>query len=169
MPPTSDVTFADPLTVREYTSADWPAICRVHDASRVQELAAGGVDPRAFRPMTDVAEDDEFFKSKTVVACLGGHVAGFASWNGAYITWLYVNPRAQRRGIASRLLGYALQRIGPEAWTNIVAGNAAALALYRQAGFEVVWQRGGDCDGFACGTMRLALPTSRMHNPDARR
>ena len=169
MPPTPDATSADHLTIRPYMETDWATVCQIHDAARVQELAAGGVDPRAFRAMTEAAEADEFFDSETAVACLGDRVADFVSWNGPYITWLYVDPSSHRRGIGRGLLERALQRIGPEAWTNMIAGNGPALALYRQAGFEIVRERPGDCEGFPCGAMRLALPTSRMRDPDARR
>lgn len=157
------------VVFRGYTPADWPQVCRVHDLARVQELAAGGVDAGAFRPMRDAAEGDEFFVSETVVACAGDYLVGFVSWNGAYITWLYVDPGWQRRGVGRRLLAESLWRIGPGAWTNLIGGNAAALALYRRAGMEVVWARPGDCDGFPCVGMRLALPTSRMRDPAARR
>jgi ribosomal protein S18 acetylase RimI-like enzyme len=161
--------FDGPLTIRRYEQADWTEVCRIHDAARVQEMAAGQVDSRAFRPMTEAAEADEFFDSETAVGCRSGHVAGFVSWNGAYITWLYVDPSAQRRGIGRRLLQYALRQIGPEAWTSMIAGNDSALALYRQLGLEMVWERRSDCEGFPCGAVRLALPTSRMRDPNARR
>jgi ribosomal protein S18 acetylase RimI-like enzyme len=169
MPPTFDKNTADLFTIRPYTQADWPAVCRIHDAARIQELAAGNVDPRAFRTMIEAAARDEFFDSETVVACLGDAVVGFVSWNGAYLSWLYVEPAAQRRGIGGQLLQHALQRIGPEAWTNTLADNSAARTLYQRAGFEVVWIRPLDCDGFPCDAMRLALPTSRMRNPEAKR
>jgi [ribosomal protein S18]-alanine N-acetyltransferase len=169
MPATADDTAADAVSIRPYTVADWTAVCRVHDAARPQELAAGGVDPRAFRPMVEAAEGDEFFASETAVACIGHTVAGFISWNGAYITWLYVDPAFQRRGIGRQLLQHALRLIGPEAWTTMIAGNEPALRLYRGAGMEVVWTRRSECDGYGCGSMRLALPTSRMHDPAARR
>jgi ribosomal protein S18 acetylase RimI-like enzyme len=160
---------ADGLSLRQYTSGKWTAVCRIHDAARVQELAAGGVDARAFRPMTEAAEADEFFDSETTVACVGDRVAGFVSWNGGYISWLYVDPDAQRRGIGRRLLQHALQQIGPEAWTNMIAGNEPAMALYRRAGLEVVSTRPSDCDGYPCQAMRLSLPTSRMRDPNAKR
>jgi len=168
MPPTREA-LADSLTLRRYTPSDWAVVCRIHDAARIQELAAGGVDPRAFRPMTAAAEGDEFFDSETILACRGDAVVGFVSWNGSYITWLYVEPGVQRRGIGWRLLQHVLQQIGPEAWTNMIAGNGPALALYLRAGLEVVWTRPGDCDGYSCEAMRLALPTSRMRDPNARR
>src|SRR4051812_11378016 len=111
---------ADALTLRPYTTGDWPAVCGIHDAARVLELAAGRVDPRAFRAMTEVAAGEEFFDSEKIVACLGpmSTVAGFIAWRGDYITWLYVDPTLQRRGVGRRLLDHALQRFGPEAWTN---------------------------------------------------
>lgn len=157
------------MHLRPYTPADWDAICRIHDAARVQELAAGGVDPRAFKPMTAAAEGDEFFVSEVVVACVGEQVVGFVAWHGSYITWLYVDPAQQRRGIGRLLLEHALRTIGPEAWTSMIAGNEPALALYQSLGLEIVWQRPTLCDGFPCEGVRLALPTSRMHDPNASR
>jgi ribosomal-protein-alanine N-acetyltransferase len=159
----------DALAIRGYAPADWPQVCRVHDLARVQELAWGGVDARAFRTMEEAAEADEFFVSETLVACDGETVVGFISWNGSYITWLYVDPAYQRRAIGGRLLREALQQIGPDGWTNMIGGNEPALTLYRKAGMEVVWTRPSDIEGYACNGMRLALPTSRMHDPAARR
>jgi hypothetical protein len=99
MPPTPDMILSGDSAIRPYTELDWAAVCRIHDGARVQELAAAGVDPRAFRPMTEAAEADEFFDSETAVACLSDRVAGFVSWNGAYVTWLYIDSGTQRRGI----------------------------------------------------------------------
>jgi ribosomal protein S18 acetylase RimI-like enzyme len=155
--------------IRKYSPADWPHVCRVHDLARVVELRRGGVDARAFDAMADAAEGDEFFVSETLVACLEDVVVGFISWNGAYMTWLYVDPAYHRRGVGRRLVRAALQRIGPEAWTNSLGGNDAAVNLYRKSGMEIVWTRASLCDGYLCTTLRLALPTSRMRDPDARR
>lgn len=157
------------LIIRSYTPADWPQVCRVHDLARVQELTYGGVDPRAFRTMEVAAEADEFFVSETLVACLDDVVVGFVSWNGSYITWLYVEPSHQRRGIGRRLLQETLHRIGPEAWTNMLDGNEPALALYLQAGIEIVLTKPCTVEGFTCHGLRLALPTSRMRDPATKR
>lgn len=169
MPFTAHVSNFNDLLIRDYVPADWTQICRVHDAARLQELAAGAVDPRAFRPMADVAARDGFFASQTLVACDGIAVVGFVSWRDAYITWLYVEPRRQRRGVGRRLLENALRQIGPDAWTNMIAGNEPALALYRAVGMEVVCTRPGDCEGYSCNAMRLALPSSPMRDPAAER
>lgn len=164
------------VVLRSYTPDDWLAVCHVHDLARVHELARGGVDPRAFRTMAEAAEADEFFVSESLVACAAGGatgrtgaVIGFVSWNGAYVTWLYVDPAHCRRGIGRLLLDAALRRIGPEAWTTMIDGNAPALALYRSAGMEVVSSRTGHLEGYPCAGVRLALPTSRMRDPAAKR
>jgi GNAT superfamily N-acetyltransferase len=156
------------VVVRAYAPADWPALCRVHDAARVIELAHGGVDPRAFLPMEAAAGADGFFVSETLVACVDDDVVGFVSWRGAFVTWLYVAPGAQRRGVGRVLLHEALGRIGPEAWTTMLDGNEPALALYRAAGMEVVVTWPGDCEGYPCRVVRLALPGARMRDPAER-
>ena len=105
------------------------------------------------------------------VACTvysGGYEGLPAAW-GEFMTWLYVAPAWQRLGIGRRLLAEAIGRIGPQAWTSAIAHNAPAIALYRKAGFDVVSVRPGRCEGYACTGARLALPTSRMHDPMERR
>jgi ribosomal protein S18 acetylase RimI-like enzyme len=154
--------------IRDYCDDDWQAVCAVHDRARPHELA-GATDPRAFRPMAEEAEEEEFFDSRTLVACIEGRVVAFISFNGAYITWLYVDPDFHRLGIASRLLAEAMKHCGPQAWVNTMEGNAAAIAMYRKAGFELVKSFPSDCDGYPCTCLRLALPTSRMHDPTATR
>src|SRR3954447_10662311 len=148
------------VSIRPYHDEDWPAVCAVHDAARPDELA-GSVDPRAFRPMAEVAAAELFFEAETLVAWEGARVVGFVSFRGSYITWLYVDPGSYRRGIGRALLREAMKRCGPEAWVNTLAGNAAAIALYVGEGFAIVKRIDSDCDGYPCVTLRLALPTSR--------
>jgi ribosomal protein S18 acetylase RimI-like enzyme len=154
------------VSIRPYTPADWHAVCAIHDRSRPYELD-GATDPRAFHPMAEEAEEEHFFESQTLVACRGERVVGFVSFMGSYITWLYVDPEFHRQGIASALLARALEQCGREAWVNTMAGNDAAIALYRKAGFDLVKSFPSDCDGYPCTCVLLALPTSRMHDPDA--
>ena len=70
-----------------------------HDAARVIELAHGGVDPRALLPRVAAAEAGGFFVSETRVACIDDDVVAFVSWRGAFVTWPYVAPGAQRRRV----------------------------------------------------------------------
>lgn len=152
------------LSIRPYRAEDWPAVCAIHDRARPDELA-GSVDPRAFRPMAEVAGAELFFESETLVACGGARVVGFVSFSGSYVTWLYEEPAHYRRGIGRRLLREAMKRCGPDAWVNTLAGNAAAVALYVGEGFDIVKRIESECEGYPCVTLRLALPTSRMHDP----
>ncbi|MEM9006425.1 MAG: hypothetical protein AAGE59_23225 [Cyanobacteria bacterium P01_F01_bin.86] len=64
--------------------------------------------------MNEVAQVEEFCDSETMVACLD-NVVGFVSWNGSYITWLYVKPSVQQRGVGGKLPQHDLQQIGPDA------------------------------------------------------
>lgn len=133
------------------------------------EIQRAGVDARAFRPMEEVARDDEFFDSLTVVANERTEIVGFASWNEDYISWLYVHPEFHGRGIGRSLITAVLDRIGPDAWTNTMGGNEVSIGLFKSVGMELVFERPSDCEGFPCTVVRLALPTSPMHNPDKRR
>lgn len=157
------------MTTRSYAPTDWPDVCRVHDRARAIELQRGGVDARAFRSMEEAAHDDEFFLSETRVAIADGKIVGFVSWNGSYITWLYVDPVHHREGIGRELVREAVDRIGSAAWTTTLGGNDAALSLFRAAGMEEVFRRPADCDGYPCVVVRLALPTSPMHDASRRR
>ena len=154
--------------IRPYSEEDFAAVCAVHDRARPMEIA-GSADPRAFRPMVEEAEEEEFFVSRTIVAAIEDRIVGFISFNVSYITWMYVDPDFHRHGIGAALLAEALKHIGPEAWLNTMAGNDAAIAFYRKAGFDVVKSFPSDCNGFPCTCLRLALPTSRMHDPAATR
>ena len=152
--------------IREYRDPDWPHICRIHDAARRDELR-GSCDPRGWRPMTEVADAEHFWDSKTWLACEGapeGPILGFVSveLENAYISWLYVDPAHYRRGIGRLLLRHALTAAGPHAWTHTLGGNTAALALYQREGFEVAKALISDCEGHPCVTVRLALPSSRQ-------
>ncbi len=156
------------MTIRPYREKDWEAVCALHDRARRDELL-GSTDAAAFRGMAEEAEEEEFFASQTFVACMEDRIVGFVSFRGSYITWLYVDPDFYRRGIGSALLAEALKHCGAQAWVNTMAGNAPAIALYRKAGFELVKSFPSDCDGYPCTCLRLALPTSRMHDPNQER
>jgi ribosomal protein S18 acetylase RimI-like enzyme len=159
---------SETIQLRPYRPEDFAAVCTVHDRARPVEMA-GSCDPAGFRPMTQVAHRDHFFDSVTWVACMEEKVVGFVSWQGEYISWLYVDPDYHRRGIGKMMLAKALKCCGEQAWTNAIADNRAAMQLYATSGFEVVKTYPGDCDGYPCDGARLALPTSRMRDPDAKR
>jgi ribosomal protein S18 acetylase RimI-like enzyme len=145
------------ITIRPYEEADFAAVCAVHDRARPDELR-GSCDPRAFVPLAeDVQDADDFARSEKYVACLGARVVAFVGVDGAYISWLYVDPEFYGRGLGRRLLGLAIDLAGPNAWTIALTGNDRALDLYRRAGFVVTRTLPGDNAGYPCTCARLEL------------
>jgi ribosomal protein S18 acetylase RimI-like enzyme len=148
---------ADHITIRDYRDADWLAVCEVHDRARPDELR-GSCDPRAFVPLAEEQEDaEDFQRSRKFVACLGDRVVGFVGIDGTYLSWLYVDPAHYGQGIGRRLLRLGVQRIGPQAWTVVLAGNTHARRLYESEGFQVVRTQEGANAGYPCTSMQLAL------------
>jgi ribosomal protein S18 acetylase RimI-like enzyme len=151
------VQGADGITIREYCDDDWPVVCAVHDRARPDELL-GSCDPRAFVPLAAEQDDAESFqRSRKFVACVGEQVVGFVGIDGTYLSWLYVDPTYYRRGIGRRLLRLALQLIGPQAWTVVLAGNIRARRLYESEGFPVVHSYETTNAGYPCTCVQLAL------------
>jgi len=145
-------------TTRAFVPEDWEALCGVY------ARAARG-EP-TFRPMPE-EEDQALFQSLNTVrvACVSEQVVGFVAWRergewqgSGYLSWLYVDPAHQRRGIGERLLTEALAALGEQAWTLTEQSNTPALALYQKHGMQIVRHHEGQ--------VRLALPTSRKFNPD---
>lgn len=148
------------VTIRAYTDADWPAVCTVHDRARPAELD-GSCDPRAFVPLADDQEDRENFqRSQKFVATINGKIVGFSGVDGTYLSWLYVDPAFWGRGIGRHLLRHAVNIIGPQVWTVVLAENARAQCLYKNEGFQVVRTSQGSNAGYPCTSFRLALSPS---------
>ena len=135
--------------VRDYRPADWTAIARVHDAARLQELAASvGVD--AFLTLEQTAEGEGLFDDRLWVACEGGAVLGFVALADAEVTWLYVHPDHQGRGVGTALLRRALAHADADGLaqveTTVLDGNRAR-ALYEREGFVLAQTRTGSLAG----------------------
>ena len=161
--------------IRPYTPADWAAVCRIHDRARPDELA-GSFDPRAFVPLEDDAEAEQLKACDIFVAevprrspsteseysgpeavARQPEVAAFVAVDGSYLAWLYVDPAHYRKGLGRALLRFALERLGPKAWTISCGNNEPALALYLSEGFQVVQRSTGNNAGYEGPTLRLSL------------
>jgi GNAT superfamily N-acetyltransferase len=118
--------------------------------------------------MSEVAQQDGFFDSKTYVAYDGDHILGFVSHRDHCISWLYVDPDHCRQGIGRMLLVKAIECCGPHAWTHMLAVNVAALHHYTTSGLGPVKTFASKRGIYPCQCMRLALPTSRMYDPEAK-
>nr|WP_212989281.1 GNAT family N-acetyltransferase [Actinoplanes auranticolor] len=134
------------VLIRAYDDSDWPALCRIHDAARLDELRdSAGLD--AFLTLEQTAEGEGLFDGQLWVAETDAGVTGFVALDGDEITWLYVDPAHYRRGIGRALLRHALAHTGDHAEVTVLDGNPPALALYRSEGFVVQETRTGPLVG----------------------
>lgn len=134
------------LNIRPYEPSDWPAVEDVHDRARLSELAMT-VGADAFRDLSSTAEEDGLFNGELWVAESDAGVVGFVCVEDQEITWLYVHPAQQGKGIGRRLLDHALSRIEGEATAWVLAGNEPALRLYTAAGFTICETKAGHLAG----------------------
>lgn len=150
------------VVIRPYDSSDWEAICRIHDRARPQEVA-GVMPPGSSAPLEQAAIDEDLFDSDIFVACLhseDGPVAGFAAIEAALLTWLYVDPAWQGRGIGRALMAHVLPLMGPDGWVMVLDSNARAVDFYTSCGFRTAAIFPGDCEGYPCTVNRMCLPGS---------
>lgn len=124
------------MPIRPYAPADWPRLCAIHDAARVDELRAGGLLD-ACLTLAQTAANEGRFDGEVVVCEQSGEVQGFAAYARGELTGLYVTPAAYRQGVGRRLPRHVVEACGGTVATEVLVGNEAALALYRAEGFEV--------------------------------
>ena len=122
--------------IRDYAPDDWTRISEIHDAARLDELAAS-VGVEAFLTLEQTYEGEGLFDGDVWVAELDGVVAGFLAFSDDEVTWMYVDPSRYRRGVGRALLQHCLERAGDEVELTVLAGNDGAQALYEGAGFVV--------------------------------
>ena len=160
--------------VRTFVPEDWDAVCNVYESAAKWELTLSGTDPRAFRPMAEEEDLDEFLQLNTaMVASVRGQIVGFVAWRdrgewigSGYLSWLYVDPAYHRRGIGDSLMRRAMKALGAQAWTLTKTGNDPAINLNTKHGMRAVTTRPADTWGYPHTEVRLALPTSRRSAPD---
>ena len=124
------------ITIRPYEESDWDAISRIHDAARLDELAASvGVD--AFLDLATTYESEGLFDGDVWVGELDGEVAGFIAVSDDEVTWTYVHPSHYRRGVGRALLRHVVARATAPLELEVLDGNTAARQLYESEGFEL--------------------------------
>jgi ribosomal protein S18 acetylase RimI-like enzyme len=125
------------MRLRPYAPDDWPALARIHDAARRDELAAARLQD-AFLAFEQTAAAEGLFDGSLIVAVDDADVIhGFAAWCDGELTWLYVDPASYRRGVGRRLLEGVIAAAPGRLTTEVLAGNEAALALYLACGFRI--------------------------------
>jgi GNAT superfamily N-acetyltransferase len=123
------------ISIRAYEPRDWEAIRRIHDAARVEELRTT-VGLAAYLDLVATYEAEGLFDGEVWVAELDGAVAGFVAWTADEITWMYVDPAVQRRGVGRALVGHVLSRATGPVRLEVLDGNPAR-AFYERVGFVV--------------------------------
>lgn len=137
--------------VRPMTEADGPAVLAIYQAG----IEAGAATFETAAPDWAGFDSSRLREHRLVAA--DGHTGAVLGWAavsavsdrcayaGVVEHSVYVDPRAQRRGVGAALLGALVEsteRAG--IWTlqsGIFPENAASLALHRRAGFRVVGRR----------------------------
>jgi len=134
------------IQVRAYKESDWQRLCDIHDAARKDELR-GSVDMKAFKTLTETAENEGLFEGKVLVAIHESELSGFIAFNKDEITWLYVDPQYYRKGIASALLKEALKHCDELIQIEVLHKNESAISFYQKHGFEIVEKKDGVLEG----------------------
>ena len=140
-------SFMSKLNVRigEYDNHDWESICHIHDEARPGELEEN-VPVEAFIPLVDSAENEGLFDGQILVAEIE-KVVGFIAFEQSEITWLYVHPKFQLRGIGRQLLKFALSKIKSPVEVSVLSNNNAAIKLYKKEGFVICETKKGKLVG----------------------
>jgi ribosomal protein S18 acetylase RimI-like enzyme len=125
------------MILRPYTPDDWERLCAIHDAARRHELEASGL-AAAFLSLDATAENEGLFNGDVIVAEVNGTPCGFVAYTTDELTWLYVDPSWYQQGIGRQLLRHTIAATGGTLSTEVLVGNAPALALYLSEGFTIV-------------------------------
>lgn len=134
------------MRIRPYQSTDWPRLCAIHDASRLDELQLT-VGTDAFLTLEQTAENEGLFDDKLYVAEVDGAVQGFVAYSDEELAWLYVDPTTYKKGIGRALVRHAVSDSAPTMEIELLEGNAPALELYFSEGFKVVERIEGQLEG----------------------
>ena len=120
--------------IEKATSANLPAIARIHRKARQQSIP--------WLPVIHTPEEDNWFFQTLVfaeetvwIASIGPEVAGFISFKGDWLNHLYVDPKHWRQSIGTSLLEPAMSSVNRLLlWT--FQQNRAARKFYAANGFE---------------------------------
>jgi phosphinothricin acetyltransferase len=138
-----------PVTIRDMTPADWPAVVDIY---------AAGIRSRLATFETSIPEWGQWnaahLAAPRLIAESAGAIVGWAALNpvsgraayrGVAEVSVYVAPAAQRRGIGRELLATLIERADRAGlWTlqaAILARNVASIGLHERCGFRRIGHR----------------------------
>jgi phosphinothricin acetyltransferase len=135
--------------IRDATEADLAAIVAIYNASIPGRLATADTEPVSVESRRAWLRERDFAKHPVWVAERAGRVEGWLSFGKfygrpAYASTaelsVYVDPSAQRGGVATALVERAFERAGALGVTTflgfVFAHNERSVALCRKLGFE---------------------------------
>jgi putative acetyltransferase len=166
-------------SLRPFLPADLPRLAAIFRAS-IEELTAEDYNESQQAAWAALADEDAFGKKLaddlTLVALLGGEVAGFASLRGQdHIDMLYVDPQAAGQGIASTLCDALEKLAGARGATKLsVHASDTARGFFEKRGYQPLHRQTVDCFGEWLGNTAMekrlaandtghAPPTSAVH------
>ena len=83
--------------------------------------------------------EQSFLRHQTLVARIGGEIAGFADLDGDYLDRLYVHRDFQRQGVATALAQALEQRAAEKGFSRImVHASVTARPFFEKRGWRVV-------------------------------
>jgi putative acetyltransferase len=167
------------VSLRPYLPADLPRLAGIFRAS-IEELASEDYNEAQQAAWAALADEDEFGKKLaddlTLVALLGGAVAGFASLRGQdHIDLLYVDPQAAGQGVATALCDALEKLAGARGAAKLsVDASDTARGFFEKRGYQPLHRQTVDCFGEWLGNTAMekrlaandaghAPPTSAVH------
>lgn len=134
------------MSVRHFTEADFPAVCRIYiDAKRDElEFEEGDFE---ITPLEQDAFILAAFKESDVLVFEKDDVMGFSATFDGQLRALFVHRNARGRGVGCALLN-AVLAASPECLSlNVAVSNVSARRFYERSGFatagEIVRQYSG--------------------------
>ncbi|MDT9605790.1 GNAT family N-acetyltransferase [Lactobacillus johnsonii] len=125
------------LEIKSYEQKYFNELCLVMDRARKQELQSEDLED-VFLPLRDAPYLDYFLSCKIYVAFEDGVLAGFVGFRPKELSFIYVDPTYQNRGIATELIKKALIEVDRPVRLEVFTDNERAKALYSKFGFERV-------------------------------
>ncbi|WP_290085293.1 GNAT family N-acetyltransferase [Lactobacillus taiwanensis] len=107
------------------------------DRARRQELKSENLE-EVFLPLKDAPYLDYFLSCKIYLAFEDDILAGFVGFRPGDLSFVYVDPSRQGRGIATTLIQKALDELERPIRLDVFTNNKRAKALYEKFGFKTV-------------------------------
>lgn len=125
------------LKIKSYEPKYFDNLCSVMDRARRQELKGENLE-EVFLPLKDAPYLDHFLSCKIYLAFEDDALAGFVGFRPGDLSFVYVDPSWQGRGIATTLIQKALYELERPIRLDVFTHNKRAKALYKKLGFKTV-------------------------------